>query len=602
LVLHTSVAEIYDRRWCVFEVDVAIGGNVPIYAAASSHFVQKASELDDVKTLEVDTEKSVCSSAKDFETIAQEVMKKGGFQRLNDAITQFRLTMFLSMNVEQGETSFCKQLLAALANPNKANIMGRVCLHAAARNADCDAVESLLKHKADPLMCDLQGDCPAHLLPLHMHERTTRLFAMLAPSDKVLAICNNAGMSVYRRFADWAMRADGGSPYLPAEAHVEHLLDKFAGTPLSSITFLRSQTKRVSIRQSCEFEHTVSEILTRQQSGEWDVTAEFCTGATESEMRASQAYVCRPKGWYEVDILFLAWGGRFPIPWTLQRRAVERLSASMSYQYNAKVTVLTFSSVPVTASATLRDSIEELYLAIQALPLREHFVIIDDTMGLATPVLWRLRSRLTAVCIMNFSSFWSDEYMRSEAYQTEFKMCSQGSDTIQSCNLKGSAKMVCAATFAPHDQDKHYIRMEVEEALAHVDETWWTFAAGAIMWRASELTEAMRRYELAGWTLQNLPIRLLCGDHARQHSTYESTLRLKSSLMPQAKLVTIHNSCYWWQLEGEKQVVAVTAILGDLLSCIGTEAEETQGVAGSPSFCSYATLSTENCYPIRYSL
>lgn len=196
--------------------------------------------------------------------------------------------------------------------------------------------------------------------------------------------------------------------------------------------------------------------------------------------------------------------------------------------------------------------------------------------------------------------------MQSKAYENEFKMCNQGSHTLQRCDLKGSAKMVCAATFAALEQDRQAIRTKVEEALSLVDEIWWTFAAGAVIWRLSQLTDAMRSLG----TLQNLPIRLLCGHHARKHSTYESTLRLKSSLMPQAKLETIRNSCYWWQLEGEKQVVAVTAILGDLLSCIGTEAAEAQIVGEAPCFVdtSFAypsmssTIATETSYPIRYSL
>jgi len=597
LVLHTSVAELYDRRWCVFEVDTAIGGNVPIYAAGSSHFVRKACELDDVKTLEVDTEKSKCSSPKDFENISREVLKKGGFQRLNDEITQFRLTMVLNMKVEEGEASFCKQLLVALANPNQANVMGRVCLHAAARNADCDTVETLLHHKADPLACDLHGDCPAHLLPLQMEAHTTPLFAMLAASDEVLAICNNAGMSVFRRFADWAMGANDGSPYLPAQAHVDHLMDVFASTTLDPSTYLRRHSIAARVRASTcyERESTTSQILTRQQNGEWDLTSVFCTGALEGNVGASQAYVCTPSV-DQVDILFLAWGGRFAIPWPLQRHAIERICVSMCMQYNAKVTVLTFSSVPVLATATHHDFTEQLCSAIQALPLRERFVVIDDTMGLATAALWRFQSRLMGACIINFSNFWSDEYMQSDSHKSVQKLCSQCSDTLRSRDLEAAAKMVSNATFTPLEEDKEARLYEMEAALTCVDEAWWIFGAGAVMWRVSQLTEAMRHL----LPLCDLPVRLLCGDHAMKNSTHEASMRLKSSLIPQAKVETIRNSGYWWQVEGEKQVTAVIAVLDDLFSCIST-----LSTIGTPSLGSGAPEIQRpytSVYPIRYSL
>lgn len=98
LVVHTSRAEVYDRLWCVYEIDAAVeakqlwgicSGKYSSNAAASD---QPFAEASNAKIL-VHTSAGRCGQPEDEHMIRTAVEAKGGFGRLDKSILAFRKDM-----------------------------------------------------------------------------------------------------------------------------------------------------------------------------------------------------------------------------------------------------------------------------------------------------------------------------------------------------------------------------------------------------------------------------------------------------------------------------------------------------------------------------
>eukprot|EP00929_Paragymnodinium_shiwhaense_P044755 TRINITY_DN22944_c0_g1_i3.p1 TRINITY_DN22944_c0_g1~~TRINITY_DN22944_c0_g1_i3.p1 ORF type:complete len:552 (-),score=136.98 TRINITY_DN22944_c0_g1_i3:54-1709(-) len=111
LVIHTSKAEIYNRLWCVYEVNEAREADVQPVAAVSMGYLMKCmQDLDGFDDLKVNTEEAICFSKEDAERITQKVLDGGGFEILNSKIWEFRCSSFARMEktfqqfIQWGET------------------------------------------------------------------------------------------------------------------------------------------------------------------------------------------------------------------------------------------------------------------------------------------------------------------------------------------------------------------------------------------------------------------------------------------------------------------------------------------------------------------
>eukprot|EP00930_Biecheleria_cincta_P073302 TRINITY_DN6060_c0_g1_i3.p1 TRINITY_DN6060_c0_g1~~TRINITY_DN6060_c0_g1_i3.p1 ORF type:complete len:784 (+),score=106.34 TRINITY_DN6060_c0_g1_i3:180-2531(+) len=121
VVLHTTTAEVYDRLWCVHEIDEALEQGVTVKPACSGRYSMVQSLIGVLMDrdiyepgvvdlhFEVFTELAECSSLGDTLRIRKAVeAKEGGYKRLDSLITTFRRDM-LKGSVEMWSMLDCGQ-------------------------------------------------------------------------------------------------------------------------------------------------------------------------------------------------------------------------------------------------------------------------------------------------------------------------------------------------------------------------------------------------------------------------------------------------------------------------------------------------------------
>jgi len=106
IVLHTSTAEVYDRLWCVFEIDHALEHNVDVVPEVSQAYLEKLENCLEIiegglvvpfdkvdlfhQFFRVQCEMASCSMPEDREWIEWWVRRNGGFERLDLVIRYHR--------------------------------------------------------------------------------------------------------------------------------------------------------------------------------------------------------------------------------------------------------------------------------------------------------------------------------------------------------------------------------------------------------------------------------------------------------------------------------------------------------------------------------
>mmetsp|Transcript_148927 Transcript_148927/g.414966 ORF Transcript_148927/g.414966 Transcript_148927/m.414966 type:complete len:767 (-) Transcript_148927:38-2338(-) len=145
VVLHTTTAEVYDRLWCVHEIDEALVQNVRVRAACSGRYslvqtvIRFVSEHDVYEPGVVDPDFTVftanaeCGSENDTRRIRHEVESKdGGYERLDRVITAFRKEMlkdtiegWRKMQATESMMAGIVRCLRRLENPSRPGTIRR---------------------------------------------------------------------------------------------------------------------------------------------------------------------------------------------------------------------------------------------------------------------------------------------------------------------------------------------------------------------------------------------------------------------------------------------------------------------------------------------
>jgi len=283
-------------------------------------------------------------------------------------------------------------LLKAQADPNVQDARGTCCLHTAAKRGDIDVVQVLLEHGADSHVQDYGGQSAAHLMPLWPHSVTVKLFDLLAPP--VLLLENEAGIAVAERLQTWAMTACAGQPYEPIQSRLKLLMK--AEEPRSrrpsriakSVQDLVPLVRRSGSRSYC-LETSSSSCI-----NVWE--------PLDEAPRICALYLCMPHA----------------LPWSMLRPSVEALASVVSTQFGARVLVISYETLhPPLQGCTLPEYQAELLKLIAELPLWDPFVLIDNTTGIGTALLWPLRDRLAGAMVINSAGFFAEDFVDSSAYR-----------------------------------------------------------------------------------------------------------------------------------------------------------------------------------------
>lgn len=92
LVAHTSTAEVYDRLWCVYEINEALRTKCQVGIGFSTNYISNRGGRSLSDMLRARTMDAKCSNPSDEEMIRAKVLERGGFKDLDLKIFEFRLT------------------------------------------------------------------------------------------------------------------------------------------------------------------------------------------------------------------------------------------------------------------------------------------------------------------------------------------------------------------------------------------------------------------------------------------------------------------------------------------------------------------------------
>jgi len=185
VVLHTTSAEVYDRLWCVHEIDEALEQCVKVKPACSGrysmvqsligvlmdHDIYEPGVLD--LQFAVFTEQAECSSQEDTLRIRKAVeAKKGGYKRLDKLITEFRQDM-LKGAIERWQMLDCSQYkMSPLLNLLEQHGLG--CAGLVSRE---DLIDLLIRLDPElPARQFVDQLCPGGSREIHLHSFMERLF------------------------------------------------------------------------------------------------------------------------------------------------------------------------------------------------------------------------------------------------------------------------------------------------------------------------------------------------------------------------------------------------------------------------------------------
>eukprot|EP00927_Polykrikos_kofoidii_P030243 TRINITY_DN26053_c0_g2_i1.p1 TRINITY_DN26053_c0_g2~~TRINITY_DN26053_c0_g2_i1.p1 ORF type:complete len:398 (-),score=61.24 TRINITY_DN26053_c0_g2_i1:38-1231(-) len=111
LVSHTLREDLYNRMWCVYEIDAATTKGLPVHGAYPPVDVSKLKQL---LSSDVKTRKATCTSPSDEAMIRALVEQRGGYERLDENIKRLRLEMFkTAAPLLEAEASYQERLHGA---------------------------------------------------------------------------------------------------------------------------------------------------------------------------------------------------------------------------------------------------------------------------------------------------------------------------------------------------------------------------------------------------------------------------------------------------------------------------------------------------------
>jgi len=124
VVIHTTAAEVYERLWCVYEIDAAMSRGLQIEAAMSLGYLTRVvnsmaasngyyvaifyrcrhgayNQNEVLKTVQ----SASCSRADDERVIRGDIEKNGGYERLAKSICDFRSKILSSSTSSSSSSS-----------------------------------------------------------------------------------------------------------------------------------------------------------------------------------------------------------------------------------------------------------------------------------------------------------------------------------------------------------------------------------------------------------------------------------------------------------------------------------------------------------------
>lgn len=430
----------------------------------------------------------------------------------------------LVLAVSRGDPVATHHLLEMKGDPNVQDEQGTTCLHTAAQRGEFDVAQVLLSNGANCCLQDASGQTPAHLIGLWATADTVRLFDALAlPS--VLGLKNMAGVSVFDRFRVWAVTACDGQPFEPI-----YLRLNTAAVARPSLKGMSPKGKR--------YNRTLS------------LDGEACKRQCVRTRAGIKVEVWEPlSGHSMLSVLYL--GMPMALPWAMQFPAVDLLASTMCLECGAGFFALTHGApYGPSAGCSLLDFQAELVALIGELPLEEPLVLVDNSFGTATALLWALEPRLAGAMVINAAGYFSAEYLGSAAHAKLSEVMAQRAVERRRDRDAGALCRGSLSNYVFGEPDcLAVVGAQLHEAMAAAGDDFWNCTASTNEWMPRAITDS-----IVGKPAFQAPATLLCSAHAPATVIQESMSRLRE-LLPKAHFAHIPGSKGWWELDQPGHVV-----------------------------------------------
>lgn len=444
--------------------------------------------------------------------------------------------------VDRGDVESLENILSARADPNTPDENRSTVLHEAAVSHKTDAVRVLLRYGADILAQDAQGAIPAHRvwLKTDVNVSAPDNFRLLAPTLEALEAKNQADVTPLQRFHTWASTAVDGEEFPPGMAVVDEALKRFPGLQLDQ---------------------------EEDEEGDQDIGDEVNESTMECTVgsRNIQVHTVEHAADATHHILFLAMGIFCPLAGNLAgARCVSRQIAACN---PVKVHILTmevfdpkiYSDVGSEAHEALLNS---LSIIIEALQLHEKFVLVDNSGGMLTGIVWRLhaRQRLAGALLLNIFGYYPLDFAETEMSKTVNNMLNFFRPKFAAMDMEFLRMSISISTL---QRGKKMLQANTDRwnrDCEQLPEHWLKYHASRLSW---DLMTISRAYGDAEPLAHQVPMAIAVSDQAPELLWVASSLRLQRQLGIE-KMEYIPQSKTAWPYEGLKQRNKVSSLLADV--------------------------------------
>lgn len=228
--------------------------------------------------------------------------------------------------------------------------------------------------------------------------------------------------------------------------------------------------------------------------------------------------------------------------------------------YLALRPVLLLGAAPL---AQLRDDVEAL---VCSLPLRRPFLLVEDSLGVCTPLLWTLRPQLVGAVVLNPRTPASDDFESSAFFQRVRQVEEMLHDFCVARQLD-RIKPFIQPNVHTEDAEQFADRFDQWRAAAQAaDEGFWAFLCTYLSGPKGGLSGAMQAMLLLReYSALDPPMHvlILSGSSAPTALFHEAAKRLQR-LLPGSGVAYLPKSALLWALEGDRRAGQVGTHVRDL--------------------------------------
>lgn len=444
----------------------------------------------------------------------------------------------LILAVAHDDLDGTRKLLLVKADPNTQDSLGQTCLHVAAQFRLHSIAALLIEFGASRLHQDRLGDSPAHLVPMSSDALTVPTFSLLAPTAKELSLKNRAGITPLRRFEVWVLTESCVKQFPPADEHLQWLRanmpEAFSSEPVARS--LDNLGKRFG------------EVASR---------TEVCrVGGTNFGVHVSE-----PVGQNShADIIWLSLS--FFVPTALGAKALQHVARRVCHTCKVRIFTIDCGALGCDPSAfnSFGDLHRCLHAIVQALPIRQPCVLVDSSLGEATPLLWALQRDLSGALVINFRDFHADGFLATPLSLKVTERFGFIEQLFRRRDFNGLTALL--PDYALSNDPAAF-----GAALVSEPAEWFkhgVFHCGRIR---KDVFERTRAYKSLGTLEVSFPVTLACGSFAPAMWTLQAVMRLQE-LIPGSKVEHIPEDKSCWELEGEVRALHVAELLVEILGKI----------------------------------